>query len=275
LNEAQFSVDAVKDYWRVHEQETEGEKQKPNKTYLKKLSVSKGRSMCPNCQHELQAKDLLPVVSWLSLGGKCRYCKKTISAQYPLVELATAVLFVASYLWWPVEIESGQIVLFVLWLPILTDLMALLIYDMRWMLLPNRIMLPLSYLAIGYAIVSAFISDNPVATLVNTVLAVAVGGGIFYVLFQVSAGKWIGGGDVKLGWLLGLVVGTPARSVLFIFLAALLGTFVSLPLLMRDRLKRNSVVPFGPFLIIAAILVQLFGHDVLTWYQQTFLPTTL
>ncbi len=111
--------------------------------------------------------------------------------------------------------------------------------------------------------------------LLETVLAVAVGGGIFYVLFQVSSGKWIGGGDVKLGWLLGLTVATPARSMLFIFIAALLGSLASLPLLATKRLQRNSTIPFGPFLIIGAIIVQLFGHTILLWYQRTFLPSTV
>src|SRR4051812_13278636 len=79
--------------WRVHEQEAA---KKPNK----KLSVLNGRSMCPHCEHELAAKDLIPVLSWLSLGGKCRYCHKPISKQYPLVELLTALLVVGSYIWW-------------------------------------------------------------------------------------------------------------------------------------------------------------------------------
>jgi prepilin signal peptidase PulO-like enzyme (type II secretory pathway) len=114
-------------------------------------------------------------------------------------------------------------------------------------------------------------ADSPPTALLNTILAVAVGGGLFYLLFQVSKGKWIGGGDVKLGGLLGLVAGTPARSLLLIFLASLLGSFISLPLLANHRLKRTSMIPFGPFLIIAAILVQLFGIGVLHWYRQTFI----
>jgi prepilin signal peptidase PulO-like enzyme (type II secretory pathway) len=85
--------------WRVHEQAGQAAKKKPDKKYLKQLSVAKGRSMCPNCKHELVAKDLIPVLSWLALGGKCRYCAKPISIQYPLVEVALASLFVVSYLY--------------------------------------------------------------------------------------------------------------------------------------------------------------------------------
>ena len=258
--------------WRVHEQEAETGKKKPNKKYLDSLSIRKGRSMCPHCKHELATKDLLPVISWLSLGGKCRYCKKPISFQYPLVELVTAALFVASYLWWPKELSGTESVVFGLWVLELTGLMALVVYDLRWYLLPNRIMYPLSVLAGLQAILVVVSADHPFEALANVVLAVGIGGGLFYLLFQVSKGKWIGGGDVKLGWLLGLLVGTAGGSILVIFLAALLGSLVSLPLLASNKLKRTSVIPFGPFLIAAAVFVMLFGQSVLSWYQHTFFP---
>ena len=93
-----------------------------------------------------------------------------------------------------------------------------------------------------------------------------IGGGIFYLLFQISDGKWIGGGDIKLGGLLGLIVATPSRSLLFIFIAAVGGTIVSLPLLLSGRLKPTSTIPFGPFLIAGAIITFLFGGSVIHWY---------
>ncbi len=240
-----------------------------------RYSILHGRSMCPHCKHELSALDLLPVVSWLWLRGKCRYCGKRISVQYPLVELATAALFVVSYLWWPVAFSVAQTAIFILWSALLVGFMALIVYDLRWKLLPNRIMYPLSVVAALMALIAIITAHNPLTALINTFFGVLVGGGIFYVLFQVSKGKWIGGGDVKLGWLLGLVAGTPARSVLFIFLAALLGSLISVFLLLTKRLQRNSTIPFGPFLIIGAIIVQLFGHAILLWYQRAFLPFSI
>lgn len=257
--------------WRLHEQEEQTAKKKPDKKYLARLSVAKGRSMCPRCGHELAAKDLLPVFSWLSLGGKCRYCSKPISPQYPLVELITAVLFVVSYLWWPVAIDGAQTAVFVLWLPLLTGLLALLVYDARWFLLPNKLVYPLGILAVIQAVISISAAERPDVALLNAILAIMIGGGIFYLLFQFSDGKWIGGGDVKLGWLLGLIAATPARSLLLIFLAAVGGSLVSLPLLMNGRLKRTSLIPFGPFLIMAAIIVQFFGTGILHWYTRTFI----
>jgi leader peptidase (prepilin peptidase)/N-methyltransferase len=235
------------------------------------ISIAHGRSMCPHCRHELAAKDLVPVLSWLALGGKCRYCGQPISAQYPLVEAGTAALFAASYIWWPAVINGSQTAIFVLWLGLLTGLIALAVYDLRWLLLPNRLVYPLAVIASAQALIAILAADQPMTALLNVVLAVIVGGGIFYVLFQVSKGKWIGGGDVKLGALLGLIVATPGHAVLFIFFGSVLGSLVSLPLLTKGRLKRTSVIPFGPFLIAGAIVTVLFGGDLLNWYQQTFL----
>src|ERR1039458_1315039 len=108
--------------WRLHEQSVKTLKPtRTKKTWLLRsssdnLSIVHGRSMCPNCRHELSTRDLVPVFSWLALKGKCRYCNKPISLQYPLVELATVLLFIASYLWWPVTLSGAQISIFVLWL---------------------------------------------------------------------------------------------------------------------------------------------------------------
>lgn len=256
--------------WRVHQQAEESKKKKPSKKRLQELSISKGRSMCPDCGHELSAKDLVPVLSWLSTKGKCRYCQKKISVQYPVVEVATAILFVASYVWWPYQLSADgwQLIAFGLWLAILTGLMALLIYDLRWYLLPNRIVYPLTVLAGCMALIQVSVAPEPASAVIDTALSVLVGGGIFYALFQLSGGKWIGGGDVKLGWLLGLVIASWAGSLLMIFIAALLGSLVSIPLILDKKLKRTSVIPFGPFLIAGAIIVVLFGADIIDWYTQ-------
>lgn len=252
--------------WRVHEQPKKG-----GKASKLDLSIRTGRSMCPNCHHMLHAKDLIPVLSWLSLRGKCGYCHKPISPQYPLVELATALLFVGSYIWWPVAFDLTQYLLLVIWLLLLVGFMALTVYDFRWYLLPNRIMTPVAWLAALFAFISIISADRPLVALINTALAVFIGGGIFYLLFQFSGGKWIGGGDVKLGWVLGLIAGTPSRALLFIFIASVAGTLASLPLLATKRLKKSQVIPFGPFLILGLIITQLFGSDILDWYQRVFL----
>ena len=262
--------------WRLHEQDMlQGKKgSKATKKAVSRLSVVKGRSMCPNCKHELKALDLIPVLSWLALHGRCRYCKKRISAQYPLVEVSTALVFVMSYLVWPYAMSGSlaQIIYFSLWLVMVVGLMALLIYDLRWMILPDKIVFVLGGVAAAMAIITIATAHKPLSALIGVILSVAVGGGIFYVLYQVSGGKWIGGGDVKLGWVLGLFLATPARSFLMIFAAALLGSLVSLPLFASKRLKKNSTIPFGPFLIVGSIFVMLYGQTVIDWYHKTFVP---
>lgn len=254
--------------WRLHELS------KPKKQRVAsnaELSIAKGRSMCPDCQHTLTWYDLVPVLSWLSVGGKCRYCHNHISVQYPLVELATAGLFVLSYHYWPLPIEGSQLAVFGIWLLLLIGLIALLIYDLRWLLLPNKLVYPLTGLAATQALINIAGAANPSKAALNTFLSVAVGSGLFYLLFQFSDGKWIGGGDVKLGWIFGLVVASPLNSFLVIFIASLLGSMVAVPLLLTKRLEKTSVIPFGPFLIIATIVVQLFGVAILAWYQRIFL----
>lgn len=261
--------------WRIHEQVSLSSKKKPSnkdKELASRLSVLSGRSMCPNCKHVLSAFDLVPVLSYLSLKGKCRYCKTPISGQYPLVELITALLFAASYVWWPVPITGAQVALFVVWLIMLIGLVALGVYDLKWMKLPNRIIYPLTWLALATAIIRITAASSPLKALGDVILAVLVGGGVFYVLFQVSQGKWIGGGDVRLGALLGLSLPNPGSAILLLLVASVSGTLFSLPLLALKRLKRDSVIPFGPFLILGAIIVQLFGQTILLWYQNNFFP---
>lgn len=257
--------------WRVHEQDKEQGKKRTDTKRLQDLSISKGRSMCPHCSHELSALDLLPVVSWVALQGKCRYCRKSISWQYPLVEIATALLFIASYVFWPTPVTGGTIALFGAWLLMLTGLMALVVYDIRWMLLPNRIVFPLYAVGVVYAGLSILQSADRLQAAAMTILSVAIGGGIFYLIYQISKGNWIGGGDVKLGWLLGLFVGGPQYSFLYIFIASLLGTALALPLMAASKLNASRVVPFGPFLIAGAIITVLFGNDIIGWYMRTFI----
>lgn len=231
--------------WRLHEP---------------KLSIWKGRSMCPNCHHTLRAKDLVPVLSWLSLKGRCRYCHKPISAQYPLIELLTACLFVLSYLAWPEALNGAEVIRFSAWLMCVTGFVALMIYDLRWMLLPHKLVYPLIGVVIGQWLVVWLIDGLNRSQLSGIALGGLIGGGFFYLLFQLSAGKWIGGGDVKLGFLLGLIVADGLLAWLMLFVAALLGSLVSVPLLLSGKASRRSRIPFGPFLIAGAVIVVLFGQ---------------
>lgn len=252
--------------FRIHEQAktSSGSKKK------RQLSITKGRSICPHCLHQLSAKDLIPVFSWLSLRGKCRYCNQKIDDS-PLTEIVLPVLFLISYVYWPMAFNAEGTLVFAVWLVMLTGFLALAIYDLKWFLLPDRIVFPLIGLAAGQLIVQALVFHHNFNPLLSGFYGAMVGGGLFYVLFQISKGKWIGGGDVKLGALLGLIVGGPSAGLLLLFLSSALGTLVALPMMATGKATKSSRLPFGPYLIVAAIIVRLFGGAIVTWYQQRFL----
>lgn len=239
--------------WRLHQRSKKG---------AKRYSVTLGRSVCPHCKHVLAVKDLIPVLSWLELRGRCRYCRANISWQYPAVELITAGLFVVSYHLWPYDFSVIGWVAFLAWLSSLVLLVALLVYDLRWMLLPNKLVYPLVGTSLVVAACVPLLHD---VALGGTLLGVFVISGLFWVLFQISDGKWIGGGDVKLAVALGLLAGGFIESLLVLFIASLLGSVVGLPLLLQGN-KTSHKVPFGPFLISAVVIVFFWSQHIIDWY---------
>jgi len=260
--------------WRLHEQALLSKKKKGSKPQAENLSIVKGRSMCPHCHHELAAKDLIPVLSWIELRGKCRYCSKPISWQYPLVELLMALMFVLLYVFWPSHLwTTANIVDFIVWLGLLVGFMALTIYDIKWMELPDKIVFILLGVVIANTLLQSLLLGDGWETILGAFAGFLVLGGLFYALFQISGGKWIGGGDVKLGFVLGIAVGGPSASLLVLFLASILGLLGSLPLLIFSKGNLKSRIPFGPFLIVAAIIVQLFGASIIHWYKSKLLLT--
>lgn len=245
--------------WREHLSE------ESPRSKFRSLSVWRGRSVCPNCRHHLAAVDLVPVLSWLWLKGKCRYCKKPISLQYPIVELATTILFMVSYLFWPGSFaDTSQIVLFIMWLWVVVSGVALTVYDLKWMLLPNRLIYPLGLFALIFALV-----ENTQEQSFPHIASAAIGsllfGGFFYAIYQISKGKWIGGGDVRLGFVLGLLLGWQ-KSLLCLALAAYLGTAVIIGLAATKKYSKHMKLPFGPFLLGAAFITMLWGQQMINWY---------
>jgi prepilin signal peptidase PulO-like enzyme (type II secretory pathway) len=253
--------------WRIHEQ---GKKTKIKGNKAVNLSIVNGRSVCPNCKHILAWNDLFPVFSWLLLKGRCRYCKKSISWQYPAVELVAASVFVLSYAFWPFALNSaGEWILFITWLATSIGLLALAVYDVKWMLLPNKIIYPtLLIAAAGRAVYLIGYEPHKLHLLLAWIFSLAVASGIFLFLFIVSGGKWIGFGDVRLGLITGTVLASPSKSFLMILLASVLGTLFALPGLLMGKKTMVSKLPFGPFLISATWLTLLFGGSILDWYQR-------
>jgi leader peptidase (prepilin peptidase)/N-methyltransferase len=257
--------------WRLHEQEQlKHKKTKKAQQRLKDLSITKGRSMCVDCGHELAPKDLLPVFSWLYLKGKCRYCHKTISWQYPLVEIVTAALFVISYVSWPIGFQELGLFQFIVWLIFVVMFVALTVYDIRWLLLPDRVVLPLVVLAI-FEVVTIAIGTRSLAALYLPFLGALVIFGLFFGLFQYSKGEWIGGGDVKIAPLLGLLAASPLKGFMVIFFASLIGTVIALPMLIKSKNAITSKIPFGPHLLSATFIVVLYGDKIIHLYQRLLL----
>lgn len=244
------------------------------------LSITRGRSMCVHCHHPLAARDLVPVLSYVWLRGKCRYCGKPIQ-DTPFAELVTPAAFVLSYLLWPVAFTGAGLFTFCLWLVFIVGLAILALYDIKWFELPHKIVLPLIGLAVGQVLVVALCFGGGVETLARAGLGALVGGGLFFLLYIISPkekledgaeiSKWIGGGDITLGVLLGTLVGGPGEALLLIFVASLLGTLVAIPLLAAGKAGRGTHLPFGPYLILAALIVMLWGDRIITGYTSLFI----
>lgn len=237
---------------------------------LASLSMSKGRSMCSKCRHPLAARDLVPLGSWLWLRGKCRYCRQRIE-DTPLLEAGLPVAFIVSYLLWPMQMNGYGLLAFVFWLVFVTGFAALTAYDIRWYLLPDRIVWPLVVLAVIQVLVYATVFGGGEQAVIKAFWGVVTASGIFWLLYRISGGKWIGGGDVKLGIVLGLLVGGPFEGLMVIFLASLLGSLASIPLLLHGKTGAKTIIPFGPFLMLAAFIVVLFGGQLSAAFERYIL----
>ena len=213
-------------------------------------SFMTGRSRCPNCGRTLTWFELVPVFSYVMLGGRCRTCKKNISLQYVLMEVLTATTFAIVWLrfGWSLMTVTG-------WL-VTATLLIIAVYDARWSLIPDGFTASLVVAAATVTIL------GPVNWL-NIFLGVVIGAGVFFFQYLVSRGTWVGSGDVLLGGALGLLLGW--RLVLgAIGLSYILGAVVAMPLLLRGGAKK--MMPFGPFLALGSWLVWLWGAWLWQWY---------
>ncbi len=250
--------------WRVHEVAFSHKPKKNSQKKLENLSVLTGRSICPQCRHVLATKDLVPVFSWIYLRGKCRYCHNVISLQYPAVELITAILFGLSYyVMQPTNPESWA--LLTIWLAQIVVLVALAVFDIRWMLLPNKILAILSGLA-GIGLFAEVFTYSSFQPLQSAMIASVLAGGLFYFVFAISRGKWMGGGDVKLAFVMGLLLGIRDVGVA-LMIGFATAALVGVGLIALKRISRKSLIPFGPFLILGTIIAGLWGEKIFQWYQ--------
>lgn len=226
-------------------------------------SWAHGRSMCPDCEHPLAARDLVPVASWVLLRGRCRYCRRRIHWQYPLVELLTAAAFTLSAVVLSPSTLFGYFSL-AGWLVMLTLLIILAVYDARWMILPDKVMVPAIIIALGLVMTYAFLTRSS-GMLAGPLLAAFLAGGFFLLLAVGTKGRGMGGGDVKLVFLMGLILGLKATAVALL-VAFNVAAVVGVVLILTHRKKRRDYLPFGPYLIGATVLAYLYGRDIAGWY---------
>lgn len=258
---------AAAQVWRLRarqliEDERDGEpvdKRELQRLRVLQRPVHQDRSECLHCHHTLAWYDLLPVISWLSLRGKCRYCGKRIGTMELAAEVGLAVVFVLSYLAWPYALHSAlQVAAFIVWLAACTLGAILLMYDAKWSLLPFGINCTLIAVAAGF--VALQIAASMPVDGVSMIGAVALLGGL-YLLFSLLG--WVGMGDGILGVGLGLLLGDWQLAFLTLFLANLLGCLMLIPLYVRKKLHRKVKIPFGPFLIVAAFISFLYGKAII------------
>ena len=221
-------------------------------------SLISPRSRCPGCQTPVHAYDNVPVLSWLLLRGRCRSCAARISPRYPLVELVTALLFVA------VVLVKGADRHVWLGLAFVALLVPVALIDLEHRIIPNRLLLPGAM--VGVALLVAFDSDR----LAEHLIAAAAAGG-FLLAAALAYPRGMGMGDVKLAAVMGLYLGS---SVVPAMLTALIaGTLVGAAVIARKgaREGRKTAVPFGPFLALGGVVGLLAGAQIVDWYLRTFL----
>jgi len=219
-------------------------------------SVWRPRSACPGCGTPIAWYVNIPVLSFALLRGRCRACGGAIPWRYPIVEAATGAVFALAY--WLL----GPTPDFVVAAALLAALIAITAIDLSHQIIPDVITLP----GIVAGVVANLLTGR-VAWL-ESILGIAVGGGIFLVIILASRGG-MGGGDMKLGAMLGAFLGWKL-GLLALLLGVLTGGIVALCLLMLGRKGRKEAIPFGPFLALGGAITLLWGEPLLGWYLEHF-----
>lgn len=221
-------------------------------------------SHCAACRHRLSVKELIPVLSYLWLRGRCRYCNATIPRRIFWVEVGAGALF--AYLFWHYGfgIELA-IAIFYCCL-----FLVLMVIDLEHNILPNKLVYPGIIVALTISVVFSILPDS--LDIVPEIRSAAIGGaiglGLFLLITIVSRGG-MGWGDVKMAALIGLVTGYPLVFVA-LFLAVVSGGFISWLLILTKAKSRKQSIPFGPFLSLGTIATLLWGSYILDWYLGLF-----
>jgi leader peptidase (prepilin peptidase) / N-methyltransferase len=223
-------------------------------------------SRCSKCRTSIKAYDNIPLLSFLALKGQCRSCGYRISWQYPVVELLTGLLFALTIFQFGLTWHTG-----ILW-AFLAALVIVTFIDLEHQIVPDVITLPGVAVGLTWSVFAALLlsgghgtppSFSPPAPL-DALLGTLVGGGILYLVAVLSRGG-MGGGDIKLTAMVGAFLGWRA-ALLTIFLGTLSGSVIALLLLASGKKSRKDPMPFGPFLVLGAILALFWGDEIIASY---------
>lgn len=228
-------------------------------------SFLRGRSRCPVCEARLKPVDLIPVVSYVLLHGHCRHCAAAISPHYPFIEFAAGVLFLCAYLRYAngfslpaFYLPSHAAAFLVRDLVFISFLLIIFLYDLRYAHILDRFSVP--------AMTIAFLFNAALgAPAWQMGLGALVLGGFFLVQFLFSRGVWVGGGDVRMGVVMGCMLGIQFGLVA-LFFAYAIGAFVGAFLLIKKKVGLRSELPFGTFLSAGTLIVLLAGERIVQWY---------
>ena len=222
----------------------------------KRESIVRPPSHCTVCNRNLTIKDLVPVFSYVFLKGKCRGCGTKIHWVYPVMELATGLLFAFAYYQLGFTLELVVALLFISLLVIIT------VSDIAYMLIPDKILL---FFLIPLIVLRVF---EPLSPWWDSIVGAVVGFGVLFLIAIVSKGG-MGGGDIKLFFVIGLVLGW-VPTLLTLFLASIIGTVIGVISLKRTKQGRKTPIPFGPSIAIAAIIAYFYGESLVDWYVNLF-----
>lgn len=215
------------------------------------------RSYCPNCKKALSWYELIPIVSFFIQRGKCRACEHKIAAIYPFIELLTGILFAFSY--WKIGFDWELVIALLL----VSMLMIILVSDLTYMIIQNKILLFfLPFIIMLRVVVPLEPWWSPIAGGLGSFLLIAI-------LIIISSGG-MGAGDMKLFGVLGIVLGL-SNVLLAFFLACLIGAIVGSLLMLLKIVKRKQPIPFGPYIVLAALISYFYGDTMIEWYLGFFI----
>ncbi|OIJ10276.1 prepilin peptidase [Anaerobacillus arseniciselenatis] len=223
----------------------------------KNESIVRPRSHCPNCRRTLSTLELVPVFSYLFQKGKCKGCGTKISPIYPFFEAATGGLFVYAFYHFGFQWETIVALVFI------SLLVIVFISDIHYMIIPDKVLLFFApiLLILRYTIAPLEVWWDPL-------LGAAIGFILLLAIAVISKGG-MGGGDIKLFAVIGIVLGWQGVLLAF-FLSTLIGSIIGIIGLATKKMQRGKPIPFGPYIVMATLLVYFFETEILNWYWSLF-----